>query len=383
MAGQYKTRCPHCGAQFKISDEHLGQARGAVRCGSCLQIFQATDHLLTPPDAPPAAEHWHNALDEGAQAMDTAENDRLQDQDDHYDDDPEADPGNIGTSREEDGLDGSRFGDSFLSLDSDGHDDHGLGENFSDMGGAARTSHNNDTDEAWAEALLQDLANEEEPVSTPPRPAHGAEAPAPGRDDSHLDFLGATPGSGQVANERLDLTNDQNGGSHVGAWLQWGSLSVLMLLVLVGQYAFFHFDTLSRAPQWRPLYAQACQYLGCELPLRSDITTLRGANLIVRSAPDYRNALRVDALLYNDGQWPQPFPVLDLSFNNLSGNVVASRRFLPSEYLHGQSAGLDTMPVNTPIHVSLEIVDPGDQAVGYNLRLLPAHDAGPRVGQAP
>ena len=47
MATQYKTRCPHCAAQFKITDEHLKQARGAVRCGSCLQIFQANDYPVS------------------------------------------------------------------------------------------------------------------------------------------------------------------------------------------------------------------------------------------------------------------------------------------------------------------------------------------------
>jgi hypothetical protein len=39
------------------------------------------------------------------------------------------------------------------------------------------------------------------------------------------------------------------------------------------------------------------------------------------------------------------------------------------------------MPVNTPLHISLEIVDPGEQAVNYNLRLLPAVDAKERVSQ--
>ena len=72
MATQYKTRCPHCAAQFKITDEHLKQARGAVRCGSCLQIFQANDYLVDPPapqqDAP--QDRWAGALD-GSQS-DTA-----------------------------------------------------------------------------------------------------------------------------------------------------------------------------------------------------------------------------------------------------------------------------------------------------------------------
>jgi predicted Zn finger-like uncharacterized protein len=51
MAAQYKTQCPHCGAQFRISEQHLAQAKGAVRCGSCLKVFQATDHLIAEKPA--------------------------------------------------------------------------------------------------------------------------------------------------------------------------------------------------------------------------------------------------------------------------------------------------------------------------------------------
>ena len=46
MAAQYKTKCPHCGAQFRIGEEHLKQANGNVRCGSCLKVFQAMDNLV-------------------------------------------------------------------------------------------------------------------------------------------------------------------------------------------------------------------------------------------------------------------------------------------------------------------------------------------------
>ena len=143
MAGQYKTRCPHCGAQFKISDEHLGQARGAVRCGSCLQIFQATDHFVGETPARPHADdndtaptgdnagQWQYALD----------------------DDEDTDGRDDG--KKSGGFGDSELSDSFLSLDRDG--DEGLGEDFSDMEGAGRAGGSDDTDEAWAEALLEDL----------------------------------------------------------------------------------------------------------------------------------------------------------------------------------------------------------------------------------
>jgi len=373
MAGQYKTRCPHCGAQFKISDEHLGQAQGAVRCGSCLQIFQATDHLLgdasgqhttskssdraTPPQSSP--NQWQHALDDEAAPPPS------DDQRHGADDSP--------------GLGNIELSDSFLSLDRD--DDEGLGEDFSDMQGAGGAG-GDDADEAWAEALLEDLEDEPAPATAPPpKPSRPAARPDPvSEQDDQFEFLNSTPSRRRdVVNERLDYMAPPPSGPAVV--LKWSLLSLLALAVLAGQYALFHFDTLARSPQWRPLYAEACQLLGCQLPLQSDLSRLRGANLVVRSHPQYRNALMVDALLFNEGDWPQPFPALELTFKNLRDEIVATRRFAPSEYLRGELAGLDAMPVNTPVHIALEIVDPGEQAVNYNLRLRPSAAARSRVSQ--
>ena len=55
MATQYKTKCPHCQAQFRISEQHLMQAKGQVRCGSCLKVFLATEHLVNEAPAAKAA----------------------------------------------------------------------------------------------------------------------------------------------------------------------------------------------------------------------------------------------------------------------------------------------------------------------------------------
>ncbi|ASK33045.1 hypothetical protein CEK62_21130 (plasmid) [Alcanivorax sp. N3-2A] len=354
MAGQYKTRCPHCGAQFKISDEHLGQAQGAVRCGSCLQIFQATDHLVGEPPAVEQAAtppQWQYALDM----------------------DPEADrqtPAHAGGVAPA----GLELSDSFLSLDQD-QPDHapGLEGQQDALGGNA--------DESWAEALLEDLEDQAEPVSTAPPPAAtAASAPrAPARHDDSFDFLNASPP--RHAFEPAD-SNPGGGRRGVGQVLKWLPLVILALLVLAGQYAWFHFDTLARSPQWRPLYAQACEVIGCQLPLQSDLRYLRGANLVVRSHPHYDNALVVDALLFNEGRWPQPFPVLELTFSDLEGEPVASRRFQPVEYLRGELGELRQLPVQTPVHVALEIVDPGSRAVSYHLRLLPAPASSSRLSLA-
>ena len=406
MATQYKTRCPHCAAQFKITEEHLKQANGAVRCGSCLQIFQATDHLVDPPAADSSAspDRWAGALDSNA-AMPTPpprESKPL------YEKEPEPDADNLS-------MEGMELSDSFMNLE-EGSDDDGLGEDFSDMAGAGRSTHNEGADESWAEALLNELDDDDTPASpastVPPRATF-----AP-RDEPQASPPPATEPSGTGASRKpdrparkepdsdalfggLDLFGDDLNDEPVAIpskpvrerdiafkprydWqglIKWTLLSAFAAVLLVGQYAWFNFDNLARSPQWRPAYQQACDTLGCKLPNRSDISKLRGANLVVRSHPEYSNALIVDAILFNEARYPQPFPDLELRFSALDGKPVASRRFKPQEYLHGDLEGMDSMPTNTPLHVSLEIVDPGDKAVNYNLRLLTSLNSSDQVSQ--
>ena len=149
MATQYKTRCPHCAAQFKITDEHLKQARGAVRCGSCLQIFQANDYLVDPPAPQQAApqDRWAGALDGTHSDAASSEDEQKFGDDD-------------GTDADGLSIQGMELSDSFMNLDAD-DPASGLGEDFADMHGAGRASHHENADESWAEALLQELEDDD------------------------------------------------------------------------------------------------------------------------------------------------------------------------------------------------------------------------------
>ena len=60
MTDSFVTQCPHCHTSFRVSHAQLSVARGVVRCGSCLQVFNAAQQLLeqrtaktvAPPLAP-------------------------------------------------------------------------------------------------------------------------------------------------------------------------------------------------------------------------------------------------------------------------------------------------------------------------------------------
>ena len=46
MTDSYVTQCPHCGTTFKVTNAHLNAANGSVRCGACLKVFSAKNHLV-------------------------------------------------------------------------------------------------------------------------------------------------------------------------------------------------------------------------------------------------------------------------------------------------------------------------------------------------
>jgi predicted Zn finger-like uncharacterized protein len=63
MSETKQTRCPHCTSVFNITTDQLAARGGHVRCGSCLQVFRADQHLVTdgeavivPPSLPASAE---------------------------------------------------------------------------------------------------------------------------------------------------------------------------------------------------------------------------------------------------------------------------------------------------------------------------------------
>ncbi|MDD0841718.1 DUF3426 domain-containing protein [Pseudomonas sp. Gutcm_11s] len=174
-------------------------------------------------------------------------------------------------------------------------------------------------------------------------------------------------------NGLLDLNDDplqldwQQPKKPWGRWIGWGLLNLIAAGALATQYVAYHFEELARQDQYRPWFETLCPEIGCTLPSKVDIAQVRSTNLVVRSHPQYMDALMVDAILYNRAQFAQPFPLLELRFADLNGQLIASSRFRPSEYLSGELAGQAEMPPQTPIHISLEIKDPGDRAVNYSL----------------
>ncbi|AOE77386.1 MULTISPECIES: DUF3426 domain-containing protein [Pseudomonas] len=404
MTDSFVTQCPHCQSRFRVSHAQLSVARGVVRCGSCLQVFNAARQLLdqraagsAPPELPAAVEpEPPRAI---SQKQWTAE---------------ELDLDNLDLDEELAKLERREIQHT-LPVSAErrqaGHDRRQKEEALSASRDTLKAE-----EEKWAASLFSEppeerpLATEDEPEPTIAPATRQRTEPSMSFHTDDIDDeppLRSTPDDDDVdppftpltkaaeaadPNERPplrrkrprpeasvhdDLLQDlEDDPLHLYAQKRpsgWGRRLIWLLLVLIaaaglaGQYIAYQFDDLARQDAYRPWFQQLCPTLGCTVPSRVDIAHIKSSNLVVRSHPDFAGALVVDAIIYNRATFSQPFPLLELRFADLNGGLIASRRFKPAEYLSGELAGVSEMPSQTPIHISLDILDPGNKAVNYSL----------------
>ncbi|HAJ75040.1 MAG TPA: hypothetical protein DCM64_01150 [Gammaproteobacteria bacterium] len=152
-----------------------------------------------------------------------------------------------------------------------------------------------------------------------------------------------------------------------GRQIAFTLVSILLGAMLAGQYLWRHMTLYSQVSRVRPVYELACSWIDCSLPVYSNIDEIRSENLAIRSHPQLDNSLMVNVAFRNTANFPQPFPVLILSFNSPTNDIVALREFAPQEYLDSALQSINLMPVMSPVQVDMEIVDPGPGASNYTL----------------
>jgi hypothetical protein len=230
-----------------------------------------------------------------------------------------------------------------------------------------------DDDGSWADDLLADENSAPDAIliSSTPQPA---KADSNTTTDANINIKVQT-GDDTSNTLKLDFERDSITFSEekpLSIRWPWAIGSVLLIATLLGQSAWLKLNEWSIQPAYRSYYEKTCAIIGCQLPERFDITQIRLTHLVVRSHPDQKNALIVDAIIVNHAQFEQPFPGIHLLFLDIQGKLVASRIFQPSEYVKGELFGQTVMPASQSIQLSLPIADPGDKAVNYRLEMTPA-----------
>lgn len=355
-----------------MTESQLAVAAGRVRCGACLTVFEGTEHLLFGEEMVSREENAGAALDElldeladsgaglpGEESDDAARHAAASELD--------VTPQIYG-GFEEDDVPGPGMPEPGELEPGEVVDSETAGEPGSEQV-AADDGTPTEPGEDWDWALegagewLGDGAPEDRERTTADEAETGVESALVQADDAPP---WGEAGSAPDQAEEMGPVEISFAPEPRRWWV--GLVAGLFGLALIFQVFYFQLPSWSRDPGLRPIYETACSWLGCELPAMRDISRMSARNLVVRSHPDLDNALIVDAVIVNGADYAQPFPDLELRFTAVGGLLVAGRRFRPDEYLSGDDVDATNMPPNTPVQVSLEIEDPGPDAVNYVLK---------------
>ena len=431
MSYEIITQCPNCSTSFKVKEVQLNAAAGAVRCGACLVVFQAIEHMLQDLiDEELANDSSRDALDSDSEAMfaDSESTALVQHE------------ASSGASLEEplqsteSSNDNSRLdirtneplGDSAVDETAASEADlsiefqtSNVQQNFQNTDAMLASKEsgpvvdNDDTLEEASTAAHRDTASDTGlPFLHGPQGQTEDESPEVGEEADSV-AAGTILISGEASddanpaeetmpqdivadelkNERLQenillddgfladeptmininvdpepVELDHSAASVLETkQILWAVFSLFLVMSLLLQFGWFNRNELSQRLELRDVYLQLCERVPCQLTDFVDGTALAISDLVVRTHPTVDRSLIVDAILRNSAPYKQKFPNLALQFSDISGRTIAAREFGPREYLGGELIGRSYIPAATEVRLSLEIVDPGDRAVGHAL----------------
>lgn len=335
MTGQV-TRCPSCDTSFVVTEAQLNAASGAVRCGACLEVFMAADYFIEAPIADLFAETEELEAVSFVEETDQASLDE-----------------EVTEISEE------------LTIPDESEELEVEGEDFANVEEADTPSEqefeSSGPDESEVEtAKVQD----EEPETDAETAILEQVEQVEQETDQPVDLDQLDQALEQIIDEDIDPEYKEAPARNNLAWF---CVSLLLSGALAIQFLWFEQDRFISQVEYRAYYEKLCNAIGCRIDPFSDVTYLKTNNLVVRTHPEDETGLVVDALLRNEAGFRQPFPGLYLRFADVSGKTIAERTFQPTSYLAGEMSGLMYIPASTEVRLSLEIVDPGPEAVSYSL----------------
>ena len=152
--------------------------------------------------------------------------------------------------------------------------------------------------------------------------------------------------------------------------LALGSLAILLLLGIGFQLALFrNVELANRLSVLKPYLVQFCERLPCQFTGQRDVKRIFLTSRDVRTHPEGKNTILINAIFVNNAEFEQPYPDILITLSDLTTTVVAQRRFTPQDYLAKTSA-FHLMKPGKPVYITLEVLDPGNDAVNFQFDFL-------------
>ncbi|MGQ0384326.1 MAG: zinc-ribbon and DUF3426 domain-containing protein [Gammaproteobacteria bacterium] len=324
------TQCPDCATIFRLSAEVLRAAQGEVRCGVCATSFNAIENLSEQPLKPAP-------------------------------DDAASPPPDDSMTVEE--LPGGED----IELSSANEDAAAPAAELDPAAVAATLSEREDTartDEYPILVLDERDEPEEVVLESAPRILTPEEMRGPMAQD---------------AAARTALAPDFGIEEPAAARLRWPwiAAAAVLLLTLAAQWVHGTRESLVRRPGIGPLLAQAYELFGRPLTSPTDLTAFELRQWGAANDPGQQGRLLLRASIVNRADFAQPYPLLRLALQDRFGTTLFTRDIEPADYLPGATASHLLGP-GERADAEIRIVDPGQDAVGFEMDVCLPADGGVR-----
>ena len=329
------TCCPGCGTWFRVTEAQLGIARAWVRCGQCLESFDASGRLWSAPDEASARVPWRMDREPAEAAAAPEPESEPVSAPPPVEDISQELPEPLAGVPEETPAGDDRALPSAASLD-----DIGIEVALDSDRGGPRVGD------------VRRVSTEELQERRGPDRIHEGRVAARRRRSREQEILNRIEG--------LD-------GRRRRRWAANSSIVLLLLLVL--QYAWFMAGDLAATfPSFAPALDEFCAVTGCETSRRSSDDGIRVVSRAVRPHGEYTSALSVKATLENRSLEVRPFPVVVFVLYGKDGRAVASRAFEPAEYLRGGPPLAEGLESGNQVDIAFNLVTPSKVWVSFDLR---------------
>ena len=167
-----------------------------------------------------------------------------------------------------------------------------------------------------------------------------------------------------IADQVSNLENESN---IIKPRQLFGVTLIVLLIGLLG-LQLASVAKLSLVPQ--KIRDHACAWITCVEHAPRSLDQIEVLNRSIYTHPNEENALMVTVTIVNRAKFAQPYPIIQLRFLNVTGDVIAARQFGANHYLSSRWQPENLMEANIPLSIKLEVEDVGEEVVSYDFDFL-------------
>ncbi len=392
------TLCPSCQTQFLVTDEQLSQYGGKVRCGHCLNVFNAIDHIVVPvtenipteilTENKPAievdsSELDSNKVDSSESELDTYKvTEALETQKTAKNASPSLDD-SLENSLEDSLIDN-------LVLPKDIPQEPTSTDVTITQIKIPETNFSTETQDASElasdTARLPDLMSENiksvdvlnEIFTQSELPLEDILQATPKQEASVLiENATVEPDlSSDIYQEEVSKINEFDYKPEYQYFLEHKksrspvliTLAILFILIAILQCIYFYRDAIAmQYPESKPLLMRLCQPLGCKINLPKEIQLFSIDDSTIAEDTDHQGVIRLSSTITNRANFNQAYPNLEVTLTDTQDKPKLRRIFRPDEYLSKETQLEEGIASGDSIELEMPLMADDFKPAGFRL----------------